>query len=394
GDPHDQLLPSPPLLRLRVPPARIRCGLRRGEVWSKSRRECRLRPVFPQGLVLRVQLSEPRHRVRARREVPRHPGRLPWPLQELHDQVSDPRNPGCAVRLRRLWRVGPVDSFQRRQWRFHQRWWHPRRRRESPVGLQIGWPQLPQRHIVADLRELQEHRRRWPDVDQQQAVPHRGPPLPEREADSSQHRGVGEQPQHRRHPRSDVHRRRHPPGQHQDRRRLHLHRPRHAHLWIERVFCGPGHGISIGSLGKAQGLQEESVRNVTVKTVTFSGTQNGVRIKTWGTRIRGQVRGVVFEDALMRNVQNPIIIDQNYCPGNKGCPGQSSGIKISQVKYNNIRGTSATPVAVNFDCSPSNPCSGITLQDIKLSYHSQRAQSSCKYANGVASGLNVPPSCL
>ncbi|XP_064977709.1 polygalacturonase-like [Musa acuminata AAA Group] len=170
--------------------------------------------------------------------------------------------------------------------------------------------------------------------------------------------------------------------------------PGTAHLWIERVFCGPGHGISIGSLGRAQGLQEESVRNVTVKTVTFSGTQNGVRIKTWGTRIQGQVRGVVFEDALMRNVQNPIIIDQNYCPGNKGCPGQSSGIKISQVKYKNIRGTSATPVAVTFDCSPSNPCSGITLQDIKLSYYSQRAQSSCKYANGVASGLNVPPSCL
>ncbi|RWW80911.1 hypothetical protein BHE74_00010731 [Ensete ventricosum] len=170
--------------------------------------------------------------------------------------------------------------------------------------------------------------------------------------------------------------------------------PGTAHLWIERVFCGPGHGISIGSLGRAQGLQEESVRNVTVKTVTFSGTQNGVRIKTWGTRIRGQVSGVVFEDALMRNVQNPIIIDQNYCPGNKGCPGQSSGIRISQVKYKNIRGTSATPLAVTFDCSPGNPCSGIIMQDIKLSYHSQRAQSSCKYANGVASGLNVPPSCL
>ncbi|KAE8669782.1 Polygalacturonase [Hibiscus syriacus] len=34
-------------------------------------------------------------------------------------------------------------------------------------------------------------------------------------------------------------------------------------LWIERVICGPGHGISIGSLGR--NLKEEGVQNVTVK---------------------------------------------------------------------------------------------------------------------------------
>ncbi|WOL03639.1 hypothetical protein Cni_G12359 [Canna indica] len=170
--------------------------------------------------------------------------------------------------------------------------------------------------------------------------------------------------------------------------------PGTAHLWIERVFCGPGHGISIGSLGKGQGFQEESVRNVTVKTTTFSGTTNGLRIKTWGSNIPGQVRQVVFEDALMKNVQNPIIIDQNYCPGNSGCPGKNSAIRISQVKYKNVRGTSATPVAVSFDCSPSNPCRGISMQDIKLSYQNQQAQSSCKFVNGDASGFLAPPSCL
>ncbi|GMY32934.1 polygalacturonase-like [Fagus crenata] len=68
----------------------------------------------------------------------------------------------------------------------------------------------------------------------------------------------------------------------------------------------------------------------------------------------------------MRNVENPIIIDQNYCPNNQGCPRQTSGVKISQVTYRNIRGTSGTPEAVTFDCSPSSPCSGIKLQDIKL----------------------------
>nr|CAD1832194.1 unnamed protein product [Ananas comosus var. bracteatus] len=164
--------------------------------------------------------------------------------------------------------------------------------------------------------------------------------------------------------------------------------PHTTNLWIERVICGPGHGISIGSLGKDQGGAEAGgVSNVTVKTTVFSGTQNGLRIKTWGTSVPGYVRDVVFTNAVMNNVENPIIIDQNYCPNSKGCPNQSSNIKISEVTYSDIHGTSATPVAVNFDCSSSNPCSGISLQDIKLTYAAQRARSYCKHAYGTSSGF-------
>nr|XP_029118867.1 uncharacterized protein LOC105035869 [Elaeis guineensis] len=170
--------------------------------------------------------------------------------------------------------------------------------------------------------------------------------------------------------------------------------PGTSHLWIERVFCGPGHGISIGSLGKSgDGLQVKGVQNVTAKSVMFANTQNGFRIKTWGTNARGYVKGVAFVNALMRNVQNPIIIDQNYCPGNQNCPGQNSGIEISHVNYKNIRGTSATEVAVNFDCSPSNPCNKIRLKDIKLTYQNRRAWSSCKHAYGIATGSVIPTSC-
>uniref|UniRef100_A0A1D1YA19 Exopolygalacturonase n=1 Tax=Anthurium amnicola TaxID=1678845 RepID=A0A1D1YA19_9ARAE len=163
-------------------------------------------------------------------------------------------------------------------------------------------------------------------------------------------------------------------------------------LWIERVSCGPGHGISIGSLGKD--YDEEGVQNVTVRSVVFTGTENGVRIKSWGRPSTGFVRGVAFEHALMRDVENPIIIDQNYCPHNRGCPNQKSGVQISQVRFYDIHGSSATQVAVKLDCSQSSPCRGIGLQDIKLTYGNRPAQSLCEHVVGTAMGTMSPPSCL
>ena len=80
------------------------------------------------------------------------------------------------------------------------------------------------------------------------------------------------------------------------------------------------HICSIGSLGGE--LVEAGVQNVTVKNASFTGTQNGLRIKAWARPSSGFVKGVQFEDVTMRNVQNPIIIDQNYCPHNIDCPSQ------------------------------------------------------------------------
>ncbi|GMY33047.1 polygalacturonase-like [Fagus crenata] len=150
--------------------------------------------------------------------------------------------------------------------------------------------------------------------------------------------------------------------------------------------------LCIGSLGKEQ--EEAGVQNVTVKTTTFTGTQNGVRIKSWGRPSNGFARNILFQHALMVNVQNPIVIDQNYCPNNKGCPGQVSGIKISDVTYQDIHGTSATEVAVKFDCSSRNPCSNIRLEDVKLTYKNQAAEASCNHAAGTSSGFVQPTSCL
>ncbi|KAL8122240.1 polygalacturonase-like [Apium graveolens] len=162
--------------------------------------------------------------------------------------------------------------------------------------------------------------------------------------------------------------------------------------WIENVSCGPGHGISIGSLG--WDLQEPGVQNVTVKSVTFRNSDNGVRIKTWTRPSNGFVRDVLFQNIVMNNVKNPVLIDQDYCPNAKDCPGKVSGIKISNVRYQNIRGTSATPVAVQLECSKKYPCTGIRLQDIALTHKNGAAKASCAYAAGTASGVMKPPSCL
>ncbi|KAM5577397.1 polygalacturonase-like [Rosa sericea] len=168
--------------------------------------------------------------------------------------------------------------------------------------------------------------------------------------------------------------------------------PGTSNLWIENVACGPGHGISIGSLGKEQ--EEVGVQNVTVKTVTFTGTQNGVRIKSWGRPSTGFARNILFQHAVMVNVKNPIVIDQNYCPDEKRCPGQESGVQISDIMYQDIHGTSATEVAVKFDCSSKYPCNKITLEDVKLTYKNQAAEASCSHAGGTAEGTVQPTSCL
>ncbi|KAL2487683.1 Pectin lyase-like superfamily protein [Forsythia ovata] len=168
--------------------------------------------------------------------------------------------------------------------------------------------------------------------------------------------------------------------------------PATTNLLIQNVACGPGHGISIGSLGKD--YREAGVQNVTVKNVTFNNTQNGVRIKTWGRPSTGFVKGVLFHHATMDNVHNPILIDQNYCPNNKNCPGKVSGVKISEVTYRDIQGTSASQVAVKFDCSNTNPCQRIKLENVKLTYKNQSAQASCANAAGTTSGSIEPTSCL
>ncbi|XP_055962377.1 polygalacturonase-like [Mercurialis annua] len=169
--------------------------------------------------------------------------------------------------------------------------------------------------------------------------------------------------------------------------------PGSTNISIQKIACGPGHGISIGSL--AEQSEEEGVQNVTVTSVVFKATQNGVRIKSWGRPSTGFVKNIIFRNIVLKNAYNPIIIDQKYCPSGNNCPNQDSGVKISGVTYKDIKGISASKIAMNFICSESNPCNGLKLQNINVTYLSRgTATSSCSNAHGTSSGIVIPKTCF
>jgi galacturan 1,4-alpha-galacturonidase len=90
-------------------------------------------------------------------------------------------------------------------------------------------------------------------------------------------------------------------------------------ILIKGVICGPGHGISVGSLGKYQ--NEQPVSRIRVIGCTLTNTQTGVRIKTWPQSYPGNATDMRFENIIMNNVDNPIFINQGYCPWNQ-CKSQ------------------------------------------------------------------------
>ena len=71
---------------------------------------------------------------------------------------------------------------------------------------------------------------------------------------------------------------------------------------------------------------------------------------------------------------------------------QESGVEISNVRYEDIQGTSKTEVAVMLDCSKEKPCTDIVMRNVNLVLQmvNGSAQASCNNANGLANDVVVP----
>ncbi|XP_024986463.1 polygalacturonase-like [Cynara cardunculus var. scolymus] len=165
---------------------------------------------------------------------------------------------------------------------------------------------------------------------------------------------------------------------------------------VTRVFCGPGHGIgiSIGSLGENRG--RDIVEKVRVEDCNITGTTNGLRIKTvpYG---RGYARGIIFRNINLINVKRPIIIDQHYCSNSNSeyaacrSPPSAPAIQVSDVRYENIYGSSATQRAIIFSCSKKYKCIGIQTNRVVITGNNVFVV--CKNVEGNFVDTTTPDTC-
>ncbi|PON65852.1 Glycoside hydrolase [Parasponia andersonii] len=163
-------------------------------------------------------------------------------------------------------------------------------------------------------------------------------------------------------------------------------------ILVTNVTCGPGHGISVGSLGKWP--YDKGCTGILVQNCTLRNTTNGARIKTWSGPTSGEASNIVYENIIMNNVKNPIIIDQNYGK----YKSKPSKWKLSDIHFKNIKGTSVSKVSVSLGCSSLFPCEDVEMVDIDLTYSGAKfktktTDSVCANAKVKHSGLQNPVPC-
>ncbi|CAL0333474.1 unnamed protein product [Lupinus luteus] len=153
-------------------------------------------------------------------------------------------------------------------------------------------------------------------------------------------------------------------------------------LNISNIKCGPGHGISVGSLG-GHG-QEEYVSDIHVRHCSITGATGGVKIKTWAGG-KGSVKRVTFKHITVQQTNYPVHINQHYYHSKE----QRQALEVSDVTFSDIHGTSTTENSIVLDCANIG-CKNIKLKRISITSMdpNKPASTICNNVQGLAKNIS------
>ena len=144
-----------------------------------------------------------------------------------------------------------------------------------------------------------------------------------------------------------------------------------------------GHGLSIGS--ETAG----GVRNVTVERVIFSGTRQGIRIKS--ARGRGNdIGNFTYRDIAMTDVETPIEITEYYTgmvKDDAGQPVTEHTPKFHDITIENVTAKGAKRAAVIMGL-PESPIKGLVLKNVSIS---SATGMTIQNAELTESGMTITP---
>ncbi|KAF2648859.1 glycoside hydrolase family 28 protein [Lophiostoma macrostomum CBS 122681] len=132
-----------------------------------------------------------------------------------------------------------------------------------------------------------------------------------------------------------------------------------SNVYVKNVTCHESGSACIGSIGNNA---IDYVDDVVFEDITAIHSSNAAWIKTYPAS-GGHVRNVTFRNVYFQDVNQPLYISPCiYSYSN--C--DSSRLKISDVLWENITGTSRYNVAAGIHCSSAAPCTGLKFKDIDI----------------------------
>lgn len=128
-----------------------------------------------------------------------------------------------------------------------------------------------------------------------------------------------------------------------------------SNITFRNTYCEGGHGLSIGSLGKAG--QVANVQNVLIENIQMKNSLYGARFKSWAGG-NGLARNITWRNIAFVDVPFPIYVTQNYWdPGAGPKPNSTSSnnTHIQDFVFENFTGIIKDKPYVEGSCI-TNPC--------------------------------------